>query len=275
MDDDDKQKKVERAAELNDAIRKHDDAKKRDGEQLDKLLDAMSGLTSGMRAFQSRLDALESRHLPMHGASHRGVDPVPRADGGSPSVGPYSNGPADASAVVRGPFSTGDDHGKVREPGEPHPTVADSAADPNDPNAAIFGRGRKFQPMFYSYQDQADQACRAWGAAALPPLHGEQLLDYRRRLLRPLMKHSKEFASVNVDELCEPLITPIERSVFADAIKASTDNASVPADYLREVVTTDSTGRRISSFYGMPKTWMAQFSGQRRRLIGIRTTTQP
>ena len=89
------------------------------------------------------------------------------------------------------------------------------------------------------------------------------------------MKHSKQFASVNVDELCEPLITPIERSVFADAIAASHDNASVPPDFLREVSTTDATGRRITTFYGQPKTWMSQFSGQRRRLVGIRTTSQP
>jgi hypothetical protein len=269
MDDDNKQKKVERAAELNEAIRKHDDAKKRDGEQLDKLLDAMSGLTSGLRAFQSRLDALESRHLPMHGASHRGVDPVP-ADGGSPPRGPYSNGPADDSAaVVRSPFSTGDDHGKPRESGEPKATVADSS----DPNDAIFGHGRKFQPMFYEHQSMADTAWRSWSGAAPPPLSGERLLDFRRRLLRPLMKHSTQFSSVDVDELREPLITPIEKSVFADAIKASTDNASAPEDYLREVTTTDATGRRITSFYGMPKTWMKQFAGQRRRLIGIRNTS--
>src|SRR6516165_4183279 len=137
MDDDDKQKKVERAAELNDAIRKHDDAKKRDGEQLGKILDAMSGLTQGMRAFQSRLDALESKHLEGHGGPRQRN--LVTGDGGSPSRSPYSNGPADDSAaVVRSPFSTGDDHGKAPEPGEPRPTVADSAADPYDPNNAIF-----------------------------------------------------------------------------------------------------------------------------------------
>jgi hypothetical protein len=264
-----------KAADLDAAI-KDGARRKADMEgNIDKLLTAMDGLASGMAECQERLAKLEkggsSGHLPMHGSHHRGVDLVP-ADGGSPPRGPYSNGPADDSAaVVRSPFSTGDDHGKPREPGEPRPTVADSA----DPNDAIFGRGGKFQPMFYNYQDQADQACRAWGAAARPPLHGEQLLDYRRRLLRPLMKYSKEFATVDVDTLVEPLIGPIEKSVFSDAIRASTDNSSVPADYLREVVTTDSTGRRISTFYGSPKTWMNQFAGQRRRLVGIRTTSAP
>jgi hypothetical protein len=252
-----------KAAELDAAIK--DGAKRKADMEgnIDKLLTALDGLTSSMSGFHERLTKIEqggsSGHLPMHGASHRGVDIVP-------GDGEAQGGPG------RSPIS--DDHGKPREPGEPKATVADSS-DPNDPNNAIFGRGGKFQPMFYTYQDQADQACRAWGAEARPPLHGEQLLDYRRRLLRPLMKYSTQFKDVNVDELAEPLITPIEKSVFADAIKASADNSSVPADYLREVVTTDATGRRISTFYGSPKTWMNQFAGQRRRLIGIRTTTQP
>jgi hypothetical protein len=247
--------KHQKAAELDAAIK--DGAKRKADMEgnIDKLLTALDGITSSMSGFHERLKKIEqggsSGHLPMHGASHRGVDIVP--GDGEPQGGPG-----------RSPIS--DDHGKPREPGEPHPTAADSAADPNDPNNAIFGRGGKFQPMFYSYQDQADQACRAWGAAARPPLHGEQLLDYRRRLLRPLMKYSKEFAAVDVDTLVEPLIGPIEKSVYQDAIKASTDNASAPEDYLREVTTTDATGRRITTFYGQPKTWMRQFSCQRRRL---------
>jgi hypothetical protein len=239
--------KHQKAAEL-DAVIKDGAKRKTDMEgNLDKLLSAMDGLTKGMRSFQTRLDALEARgaepgagkHLPIHDG-HRGATTVP------------------------------DDHGKVSEPGEPRSTVADS----DDPNCAIFGRGGK-QPLFWDRQSAADTACRAWGAAAVPPLHGEQLLDYRRRLLRPLMKHSKEFAAVDLDELREPLLTPIEKSVFADAIRASHDNSSVPEDYLREVTTTDHTGRRITCFYGQPRSWMNAFAGQRRRLIGIRTTSQP
>jgi hypothetical protein len=274
MPDDDKTK---RAAEIGAAIKKadddkkrQDDDKKRDGETLDKLLDALSGLTQGMRSFQSRLDALESKHLEGHGGPRQRN--LVTGDGGSPPRSPLSNGPADDSAaVVRSPISTGDDHGKTHEFGEPRSTAADSA----DPNDAIFGRGRKFQGDFYQRQADADMACRAWGAAAVPPLHGEQLLDYRKRLLRPLIKYSTQFKDVSLDELREPLLTPIEKSIFADAIKASTDNSSAPDDYLREVTTTDQTGRRVTSFYGQPRAWMNQFAGQRRRLVGIRTTSSP
>jgi hypothetical protein len=260
--------KHQKAAELDAAIK--DGAKRKADMEgnIDKLLDAMSGLTAGMRSFQTRLDALESSHLKMHGSAHRGPDTVP-TDGGSPPRSPLSNGPADSNAPVRGPFSTGDDHGKVREPGEPHPTVADS----DDPDDAIFGRGKQ-HPLFYERQAAADTALRSWGGSAPPPMSGERLLDFRRRLLRPLLKHSKEWASVNLDELKEPLFSPIEKSVFADAIAASTDNSSVPTDYLREIITVDKSGRHISTFVGQPKAWMSAFSGHRRRVLKINNVSQ-
>src|SRR6516164_6219979 len=68
---------------------------------------------------------LSDKHLEGHGGPRQRS--LVTGDGGSPPVGPYSNGPADDSAaVVRSPFSTGDDHGKVPEPGEPKAVVADS-----------------------------------------------------------------------------------------------------------------------------------------------------
>jgi hypothetical protein len=255
-----KETKMARAAELDAAIKAADKKRADDEGNLNKLLTALDGLMGGMDTLRQRMDALESGHLKMHGGAHRGERVVPTD--GEPQGGPG-----------RSPIS--DDHGKTREPGEPHPTAADSAADPNDANNAIFGHGRKFQPMFYEHQSMADTAWRAWSGAAPPPLSGERLLDFRRRLLRPLMKHSTQFSSVDVDELHEPLITPIEKSVFSDAIQASTDNSSVPEDFLREIVTVDKTGRRISSFIGQPRSWMKEFAGQRRRLIGIRNTTLP
>jgi hypothetical protein len=226
------------------------------------VLEKLTTISTAFDGITRRLDALEAGHLKMHGGTHRGERVVPGDDD--------RGEPGDGKELPKH-SQYDDDHGKVREFGEPRSTVADS----DDPNCAIFGRGGKFQPMFYTYQDQADQACRAWGSEARPPLHGEQLLDYRRRLLRPLMKYSTQFKDVDLDELREPLLSPIEKSVFADAIKASADNSSVPEDYLREVTTTDATGRRITSFYGQPRAWMSQFAGNRRRLIGIRTTTQP
>jgi hypothetical protein len=261
MPDDDKTK---RAAEIGAAIKKADDDKKRQDDDdkkregnLDKLLKSLDAVADGMRSLVARVDALEAGHLPMH----RGERVVPSNDD--------RGEPGDGKHLPKHP-QYDDDHGKAREPGEPKAVAADSS----DPNDAIFGRGRKFQGDFYQRQADADTACRSWGAAAVPPLHGEQLLDYRKRLLRPLQKYSTQFKDVDLDELREPLLSPIEKSIFADAIKASTDNASAP-DYLREVTTTDATGRRITTFYGQPKTWMAQFAGQRRRLIGIRNTSVP
>jgi len=45
----------------------------------------------------------------------------------------------------------------------------------------------------------------------------------------------------------------------------------VPLDHLREVVRTDQSGRKISTFYGNPRAWMKMFSGERRLVKRFRT----
>jgi hypothetical protein len=40
---------------------------------------------------------------------------------------------------------------------------------------------------------------------------------------------------------------------------------------LREVITVDNAGRRISTFYGQPKVWIQQFAGNRRKVLSFRT----
>jgi hypothetical protein len=151
------------------------------------------------------------------------------------------------------------------EPGEP----------PGSPKAVIADAARRQSEaaQLADAQVLADTACSAWGSSAPRPMAGEALLDYRRRLLRPWVKYSQEFGSVNVDELTEPLLGPIERKIFADAVAASNNPSVAPEGVLREVRRRDESGREIVSFFGEPKTWMRQFSGQRRRLAFIRTST--
>jgi hypothetical protein len=259
-----KQKQAEqqaaRAAEIQSAIETADAAKRRadaeDGGNVDKILKELRLISTACDGFGRRLDALESKHLEGHGGPRQRT--LVTGDRGEPG---------DGKELPRHP-QYDDDHGKASEPGEPRSTVADSDDD------AIFGRGQK-QPLFWERQAAADTALRSWGGSAPPPMSGERLLDFRRRLLRPLLKYSTQFKDVDLDELKEPLFSPIEKSVYSDAIRASTDASSVPEDYLREIITVDKTGRRISSFVGQPRAWMSAFAGQRRRLIGIRNTSSP
>jgi hypothetical protein len=72
-----------------------------DGEQLDKLLDAMSGLTQGMRRPKDRVIRIG------------GISNASRSTSLN-CVEYFMSAAADTAcrAWVRGPFSTGDDHGK-------------------------------------------------------------------------------------------------------------------------------------------------------------------
>jgi hypothetical protein len=258
MSDDDK---VKRAAEISAAVRKHDDDKAHEGQVLNKMLSALGDISGHLRDLHKRHDDLSARvdtiadaHLPGAGAHHRGATVLDR---GEPGHGKDL------------PHHYHDDGAGTRLPGEPRPVVADSA---DDPNEARYGHGnRKHDGAFLLCQVEADRVATAWGARSTPPMQSEKLLDFRRRCLRPWMRYSTQFKGIDPDELNEPMLTPVEKSVYADAWTAACSNASAPPDQLREVVNIDATGRRISTFYGEPKTWMQQFSGNRRRLVSIRT----
>jgi hypothetical protein len=45
--------------------------------------------------------------------------------------------------------------------------------------------------------------------------------------------------------------------------------ADLGAGQLRQIVSVDDTGRKISSFVGDPAAWMGDFTGQRRRMTRI------
>jgi hypothetical protein len=238
MSDDDT-KKHARAAEIASAIKKHDDDKEYHGQMLDKMLTGLDAIADAVGKLGTRLDDLETKHLPAPGGAKRR-----------------------GATVLKG------DEDLNRLPGEPKAVVADSA----DPNEALYGHGnRKHDGAFLQCQADADRVAVAWGARSTPPMQSEQLLDYRRRLLRPWMRYSSQFKGIDVDEVSEPMLTPVEKSVLADAWAAACSNASAPPDMLREVITVDNAGRRISTFYGQPKVWIQQFAGNRRKVLSFRT----
>ena len=248
MADDDKKAKAE---QINAALAKAELSRENhDGEQLDKLLKGIDALTKTCDALNKRMDAVEAgapgdgKHVPRH----VGKD-ADAADDGIPDP---------------------DNPGK--SPTEPKRVVADS--DRVQHILADSERKRDERAAIADAQANADMVCQSWSGSARPPMQGERLLDYRRRLLRPWMGYSKEFRDVEVNTLDEPLLTPIERRVFADAIAAS-DPSIAPEGQLRCTRRRDQTGREIYEYHGEPKSWMAAFAGQRRRVIGIKTTTSP
>lgn len=120
-------------------------------------------------------------------------------------------------------------------------------------------------------QGEADRVHAAFGDAAPRPLQGENLLAYRKRLATGLKKHSPTWKDVDLLKLDDGMLKIAETQIRVDAMTAARNPVDLPGDELREIVTADTTGRRISTFMGQPRAWLQNFAPNRRRITGIRT----
>ena len=128
--------------------------------------------------------------------------------------------------------------------------------------------------LFAKVQARADGVLQAFGDAAPRQMHGEDLIDYRRRLLTPLLKHSKVWKGVDISGLPDAALTIAEEQVYNDAVVAARSPADIPSGTLRAIARRDGTGRTITEFHGEPRSWMSPFTSGRRGLTAINTKHQ-
>ena len=115
-------------------------------------------------------------------------------------------------------------------------------------------------------QAKADSVMSAFGKSASRPLAGEQLISYRKRLLRGLQAHSDSYKGVNISAVKDvALLNIIEKQVFADAMSAAKSPVAYADNQLFEVKTRDESGRTITKFRGAMSAWLDDFKmpGQR------------
>jgi hypothetical protein len=144
------------------AIKEHDAKKKRadeehHGQVLDKLLSRLDEMVDHVGGLTKRMDATEADAKKRDDAKHK-----------------------------RKTDADDDDTKKDAFAEQPNPemnlakqTVADARAD----DAA-----RKLETDMAAAQEKCDSVASQFGMRAAPPLIGEKLLDYRRRLLRPFQR---------------------------------------------------------------------------------------
>jgi 8-oxo-dGTP pyrophosphatase MutT (NUDIX family) len=102
-------------------------------------------------------------------------------------------------------------------------------------------------------------------------LDGESLIAYRRRLANGLKTHSKTWKDIDLKVIADDAAFGIiENTIYADAEEAGLHPADMGEDFLREIKSEDTTGRKISTFVGRPSAWMNQFAAPKRMLVGIR-----
>jgi hypothetical protein len=156
---------------------------------------------------------------------------------------------------------------KMRDDGASEKIRADAAA-------AAATRGpdplsTEGRAIFGSAQMRFDSAYQALGTSAPGPLSGEELRNYRIRLATGIKANSRDYRDSDLSTIGdETAFTLIEGRIIADAVAASTSNAT-PEGQLRMVTSIDEHGRRVAKFYGDAETCWAPFMGGATRLMRL------
>lgn len=113
---------------------------------------------------------------------------------------------------------------------------------------------------FRTAQVKADRAYRALGDDAPAPLSGENLLQYRTRLLSGVQHLSPKWKAVPLDGCNSSVLTGIEDSIYADAMAESRHPTAFRPGELRAIREADPSGRIITRFVGDPGAVWDSFS---------------
>ena len=251
---------MERAKEIDDAVKAADAKKRADaaeaGEKLDHLLSHIDDMCKRMDA---RMDAWEAKE------KEKAAD---GSDDGDPTAKSYPG-----AETARRPFEDGDD------PDAPRPLGADSRKDSvraDSEEIAHFmkengaTRAIAADSVLAAIQSDADRASSAWGKSAVQPWDGERIVAYRRRTAREHQAHSPAWKDVDLRTLSGQALRNATAQIFADSIAASSSSESY-GETLREVRRRDpDTGHLVKEYYGEPRAWLCQFSGGMPRLARFR-----
>lgn len=156
-----------------------------------------------------------------------------------------------------------DEDVELGEDGKPkEPTVnqdSNKGGDP-DPNALA------------DAQLRCDKVASNFGLSAPPPMSGESLLLYRRRLLRDFQSHSPSFKDVDLHAIPDAMFAAAEQVIYADAAEAS-KNPQVAEGRLQARTRTVG-GHTFTEFYGDPKTWMSSHAPTGQAVVAFGSTTK-
>jgi len=233
---------------------------KADGEaDTNELLKKIMGMCDSMNA---RMDSMEQKYLSgmkkdsdeptvtpqaSEATEKKNLEDIPKPKEGSPS--------AEMAAGISKPDA--DEMAKMKERLDSlDKKFGDAMAEPTMDE----------QAKYMDAQARADSVAQAFGDSAPRPMKGESLLTYRKRLLKKYQTHSNTWKSVDLGPMSGDVLAIAEPQIYNDAMIAAKNPTDLPEDTLREVITTDRTGRRVSNFHGKPRAWMGQFRAPSRRV---------
>lgn len=130
---------------------------------------------------------------------------------------------------------------------------------------------------FVEAQSKADRIAQAFGDSQGAPRwqNGETLPNYQRRLLAKYKTHSPAWKDKNLADVHTSVLDIAETQIYGDAWTAATKPTVVEGQPLREIVTTDRTGRKISSFVGDAEACWSPFKLPTRNVKGFTPPPPP
>ncbi|ELR7283899.1 DUF2213 domain-containing protein [Escherichia coli] len=121
-------------------------------------------------------------------------------------------------------------------------------------------------------QAKADSAFSACGKNAPAPFSGENALDYRKRALIAMQKHSPAHKDVNIRAIADSAtLAVLEDAIFSAARQSIEKEMISTQGQLHKRIRNDEAGRRITEYQGDPNVWLSAFKIPGRRLAKINT----
>lgn len=121
-------------------------------------------------------------------------------------------------------------------------------------------------------QAKADSAFSACGKNAPAPFSGENALDYRKRALIAMQKHSPAHKDINIRAIADSAtLAVLEDAIFSAARQSIEKEMMSTQGQLHKRIRNDEAGRRITEYQGDPNVWLSAFKIPGRRLAKINT----
>jgi len=239
-----------------------------DEKQLESLLakaigDALGGINQGVQTLTARMDSLEN------GIKARADAEEAEKKEAKEKADEAEKAKADAAEEEQRKADEAEAQKKAEDKAK-----ADAAEEEQrkaDEAAAAEDKERNDQAMGEA-QSRADAAYSAVGKRAPEPFSGEKALDFRKRALVAMQKHSPKHADVNIRAIADSAtLSVLEEAIYSEARKAIDNEVNNTQGQLHKRVRSDEAGRRITEYFGDPNVWLSTFKTPGRVLERINT----
>ena len=142
--------------------------------------------------------------------------------------------------------------------GEIKPDDDDAKKDDDDEEEAM--KADEEEAAMADAQAHCDSVMAAFGKSAGRPLKGENLMAYRKRLLRGVQGYSDSWKNVDLKAIKDNAMLAIaEKQIYAEALAASKAPGAYADGQLIEMTERDRAGRTITKFKGSISAWLDDF----------------